>query len=198
LEKSKKDIIAFLALLLMIAALFALFVFLQKDTAINNLGSYIGDFVLILVLFSFSLWYINRFLFKKKGKILFSVLILTKKYHMLIGFLVWLLISIHGYYFLFVSDLRYSPEHAEHMSHSIQTGLVAYILLTVLAVVGVLLKKLPNKTRKRIHRITANLLLFIIYLHIGGWLKLLLALLLLGHWIFLGISRMASRRLLHP
>ena len=170
----------------MVALLFACFVYLQKDTAITNIGSYIGDLVLVLALFSFSLWYINRFLRKKKDRFVFAGLQLVKKYHTYLGLVVWLLISIHGVYFLFVSDLRYSPDHAHHMAHSIRTGIVAYILLTLLIVFGLWLTISPRKTVKTIHTINANVLLFIVYLHIGGWVKVLLAFLLIGHWAFLG------------
>ena len=181
-------------LLSTVAVLFALFVYLQKDTAITTMGSYIGDFVLILALFSFSLWYINRFLRKKKDRLVFAGLQLVKKYHIYLGLIVWLLISVHGFYFLFVSDLRHSPDHVHHMSHSIRTGIVAYILLTLLIVLGLWLKISPRKIMKTFHTINANVLLFIVYLHIGGWVKVLLAFLLIGHWAFLGMSCHPSTR----
>ena len=193
-ERIRRELPSILLILLVIAALFAFFAWLQKDTAITNIGSYIGDFVLILVLFAFTLWYINRFLYKKKQGLVYSAIRLIQKVHVFIGLIIWLFISIHGFYFLFVSDLRYSPGHIHHMTHAIQTGITAYILLVLLIVMGVLQKKSPGKLWKRLHRIAANLLLFIVYLHIGGWLKMLLALILFSHWVFLVFHTVSSKK----
>ncbi|SFJ30874.1 hypothetical protein SAMN02799624_03991 [Paenibacillus sp. UNC496MF] len=128
-----------------------------EDPAVSGYFSTFGTIALFAGAASFS-W----FWFKKKrksasrlvrqaGKLLYSL-------HKLLGWATFILIAVHGSYFLVT---KINDEH-------VYTGLAGFAILLALTGYGYFIAKIRNKWMRSVHRTLGLLWLPVLWLHAGG------------------------------